>query len=157
MIRLAFIIAMLVTGVVASGQHSGRGRLKVPKAATIEAIKDAVCDTVVVTPSDTLVQITGYEKPREASRETFFVRNLTDRYIDGIELEITYFTTGGEELHRRTIDVAAQLPAGERRMLSIKSWDVNRMFYYHINVPNTSRQATPYRVIIKPKRLYVRP
>ena len=56
----------------------------------------------------------------------------------------------GNMLHRRTVRTGLDIPAGERRMVSLRPWDVNRMFYYHLNRPQrTSAQATPYAVKIK--------
>lgn len=154
--RSVLSILLVLVACASMAQHTGRGKLRVsPKAAA--GASEVVYDTIVVEKSDSVVRLTGYEKPREASRETVFAQNLTDRNLEALDIEISYLTIDGKELHRRTVSLAAQIPAGERRMLTFKSWDVNRMFYYHVNVPNTSRQATPYRVELRVVRLYLLP
>lgn len=152
LLNIAFIITAILISFIAKAQHTTRGRLKRP-------VRTECYDTIKVTAdncADSLIRITGYEKPLQASRETVFLRNDSQSFLESIQLEITYKTIDGKELHKRTITLSAQIQPDERRMLTFKSWDINRLFYYHLNVPNTSKQATPYTVTIRPLQLHYR-
>lgn len=150
LLKIAFIITAILISFTATAQHTTRGRLKRP-------VRTESYDTIKVTVdncADSLIHITGYEKPLLSSRETIFMRNYGQSFLESVQLEITYKTIDSKEMHKRTIMLSAQIPPGERRMLTFKSWDINRLFYYHLNVPNTSKQATPYTVTIRPLQLH---
>ncbi len=102
--------------------------------------------------TDIPVRITGYEKPLRATKEPLMVTNLdTLRNLSEITLRIDYVTPDGTGmLHSRTVTLCPLVPPAQTRMMQLRSWDPNRLFYYHINRPNTSAQATPYTVTITP-------
>ncbi len=144
------VLTALACGIAAQAQQTTRKRLK--KSERVEAVSTVTVayDTIAGTEAETMAQITGYEKPLRASRETFMLRNLSAKRLVEGEFELTYYDMKGNMLHRRTVRTRLDIPAGERRMVSLRPWDVNRMFYYHLNRPQrTSAQATPYAVKIK--------
>lgn len=181
MIRRILTVAVAVAvGVLAvTGQRTTRkGRLRpVAPAATATA----VCDTVRADSLLRRVAVTGYEKPMRATRETMFVTSRLSVPVIGVIVEIEYMTVDGSPLHKRTVTLPTDLPAAipneqdidqsatgpdkgttiqsgacERRMVAIRSWDVNHLFYYHLNVPaRTTGQGTPYRVRLRTKALLI--
>ncbi|MGM9852807.1 MAG: hypothetical protein ACI30N_02425 [Muribaculaceae bacterium] len=97
------------------------------------------------------VTVSGYEKPLRASKETVLVTNNdTIRALDELTLIIEYKTTAGRMLHKRTVTVYPLVEPGETRLVTFPTWDINRLFYYHLNQPRTNSQATPYTVSIIP-------
>lgn len=151
-IILSAIIAILIAGAGrASAQRTTRKGLARP--VSVEKC-EITGDTVAGSLADSLIMVTGYEKPLRASRESVFILNRSDRELLSIRLEISYFTGknagSGTLLHKREVELQTQIPAGERRMVWYSSWDRNQVFYYHVNTPGrTRRQATPYSVTIR--------
>ena len=97
------------------------------------------------------VAVSGYEKPLRASKETVLVTNLDSlRTLDELTLQIEYLTPDGRMLHKRTVTVYPRVAPGETRLVTFPTWDVNRLFYYHLNVPRTNAQATPSTVTLTP-------
>ncbi|UKI43839.1 MAG: hypothetical protein L6U16_12885 [Porphyromonadaceae bacterium] len=92
------------------------------------------------------ISIKGYTKKRERQQGgVFFVTNRTDRTISQIKLRLRYSTLTGEQLHERVATVNVTLRAGETRLVTIKSWDIQRQFYYYAGA-KPRKKASPYKV-----------
>lgn len=153
------VAALLAFAGPAYGQNTLR---KLPPAAkkskkkTVK-VNDLAADAQQV-PADTVtvgietsVTLSGYEKPLRASKETILVTNAdTVRTLDELTFIIEYKTTAGRMLHKRTVTVYPLTEPGETRLVTFPTWDINRLFYYHLNQPRTNSQATPYTVSIIP-------
>ena len=64
-------------------------------------------------------------------------------------MTITYFDSKNRQLHKRSAHLPLQIPAGETRQASLKSWDEQQSFYYEqSSVPARVDVATPYSVKI---------
>ena len=147
---LAFALIILACSALAK-QRSTRQKLSTCDDASVAA------DTMLVL-ADTLrgdtlaasLKISGYEKPLRSRHETMLLTNAdTLRTLTSVAINITYIDMLGRTLHSRTTAANIIVPPRETRMLDIKSWDVNQLFYYHLNPPaRTSTQATPYRVTV---------
>lgn len=100
------------------------------------------------------ISVTKYDKPAASDVETMFVSNGTDRTLLGIMTEISYRDMSGALLHRRAEFIRVSIPAGETRMVSLRSWDKQKSFHFH-----TSRKArrvtTPYKVDISVGTIYL--
>ncbi len=94
------------------------------------------------------IVFTGYDKPLTSARETWIVQNNTDAAIRSMRVEITYLTPEGKLLHKREADVKSAVPAGETRMVEVKSFDSQKSFYYYKSQA-PRRSATPYMVKIR--------
>ena len=144
------VMAALACGMSAQAQQTTRKRLKKSEKIETKASISVAYVTISGASAEAMVELTGYEKPLRANRETFMLRNLGEKRLIEGEFELTYYDMKGNMLHRRTVRTALDIPAGERRMVSLRPWDVNRMFYYHLNRPQrTSAQATPYTVKLR--------
>lgn len=94
------------------------------------------------------VQLSGYEKPLHATRETFFATNTGDSStVCRIWITATYYDVDWRMLHRRSESVDAHVPAGETRQISIPSWDRQKVFYYEHSAP-VRAAGTPYKITI---------
>ena len=106
--------------------------------------------TLTITPAthnlDSIVRLSGYDKPISASRETLHISNLTDTLtITGINFEIRYIDRQGRELHRRTVDLHHTVGPHHTELATFPTWDIQRSFYYILSV-RPRRQYTPYDI-----------
>lgn len=101
------------------------------------------------------IVFSGYDKPKKSALETFFITNHTDRTMTGITLYINYLTPDGRQLNKRYIQLDCNIPAGETRAADIKSWDLQKQFYYEKSDRNKSG-GSPYTVIFEPISFYLR-
>jgi len=126
-------------------QTTARRHLKTTAPAPAPAAINVaeVPDTIV--PDSTDITIAGYDKPANASKETFFVVNNTDRTITGLTVTLNYTDMQGRQLHQATHTIGCSIPPRQTRMTAIPSWDRQRSFHYHLGA-RPRRQSTPYDV-----------
>lgn len=94
------------------------------------------------------VTLRGFAKRAGDSKETFFVTNNTSHAISHVSLLLRYRTLDDEMLHERTVTVNVGAGPGETRMVSVPSFDKQRLFYYY-NGPRPRKSATPFKVGFK--------
>ena len=105
------------------------------------------------------VTLSGYEKTLRSRIETLYAANsLENDTIFSLSVEIEYLDMRGRQLHRRIVEIACEIPPGQRRQLSFTSWDRQFVMYYHLSAPTrTSAQATPYDVKLTPRTVTISP
>lgn len=91
------------------------------------------------------VTLKGYSKRASDSKESFFITNNTPHRMSAVRLLLRYSTMDGAMLTQRSVTVPVSLKPGETKLVSIKSFDVQRLFYYYAG-PQPRKQATPYQV-----------
>ncbi|MBR5725972.1 MAG: hypothetical protein IKX56_04465 [Muribaculaceae bacterium] len=94
------------------------------------------------------VTLKGYSKRASDSKESFFVTNNTKHRMSAVRLLLRYTAMNGEMLTQRTVTVPVSLKPGETKLVEIKSFDVQRMFYYYAG-PQPRKQATPFKVAFR--------
>ena len=112
----------------------------------------AVMDTADGLLPDSLAQVDpgavtlkGYSKRASDSKESFMITNNTDHRMSAVRLLLRYTTMQGEMLTQRSVTVPVSLMPGETKMVSVKSFDVQRLFYYYAG-PQPRKSATPFQV-----------
>lgn len=102
----------------------------------------------IVSPSKTQIRFAGYDKPNRATRETFFVTNNLPDSATIVQLEVTFTYSDMQDrmLHRADRTIECNIPHGETRKLSVRSWDSNHAFHYFRSTPPQRRPSTPYKV-----------
>lgn len=93
------------------------------------------------------VEFYGYEKRGGASKETLFIKNLSDSALAGIQFTLSYFDNSGRLIHRRSVRQPITIPAGEIRRTDFRSWDTQHSYYYRHGVAPRN-ESTPYDVTI---------
>jgi len=149
------IIAAAVT-IACPAQRTTRRGLHTKAEAKEAAIQDIhpVYDTIAA-PGRDIVEVKGYDKPLRSRRETFFVTNTGNTPIRRIAFTISYYDLDKHLLHRAGHNVRTDIPAGETRMVGVRSWDVQQTFYYTRSaVSHKSTKATPYDVEIAVDTLF---
>jgi hypothetical protein len=155
------MMAVVVTALAVLGSaakvRTTRSKLRCAddEAAPVSETVVAAADTLRGVEAARLITVSGYEKPLRSRHETMLVTNNDSvATVSMVSLDITYYDMQGRTLHRRTASTAVDLPPRTTRLVDLKSWDVNTLFYYHLNVPTrTSTQATPYRVSVLPTEI----
>lgn len=137
---LFVILTFLMLAFNCDAQRTTRSRLTVKK----EYISTTLGDTIK-NPTADIIKISGYDKPLNSTKETFFTTNNGERTIVGINITFNYFDNQNRQLHQVTKTINCSIPPGETRQLSISSWDKQKAFYYYRS-PQPRRQATPYSV-----------
>lgn len=96
-----------------------------------------------INPAD--ITLRGFSKRKSDAKESFFVTNNTSTRISSIRLLLRYTSLAGQTLHERQVTIAVNLMPGDTRLVSVKTFDIQRQFYYYLNAkPRTS--ATPFKV-----------
>ena len=94
------------------------------------------------------VTLKGFSKRASESKESFFITNNTGHRMSAVRLLLCYTTMQGEMLTQRTVNVPVNLKSGETKLVSIKSFDVQRLFYYYAG-PQPRKSATPFQVAFR--------
>ncbi len=157
MSRFFIVIIFLSAVAVAVAQRTSRQRLR-PEASTgaSVSVETPVPQFVAVSPDSVAVSLAGYDKPQRSSRESFHAINSDTVWIGALALTFTYFDISGQMLHRAARRVAADLPPGETRLVTVPSWDRQRAFYYIHSAPQRTA-GTPYEVTIDIDTVFVAP
>ena len=127
---------------------------------TRKNLRSTEVPVAVVEPTDSLlpdslfkvdpkaVTLKGYSKRASDSKESFFITNNTRHRMSAVRLLMRYTTMQGEMLTQRTVTVPVSLKPGETKLVSIKSFDVQRLFYYYAG-PQPRKAATPFQVAFR--------
>lgn len=143
------LLAALAVCSLISAQRTTRKGLRPSSAAAAvtEARADSAAYDTIAAPEPHTVDINGYDKPLRSRYETFFVSNNTSASVAALSFTISYYNTAGELLHRAPRRVSVDIPAGETRQVSLRSWDKQFAFYYtRSTVPARTGTATPYEI-----------
>lgn len=152
--RTAIVLAAIAVGLLAAlpSAEARRWHRPLPSQQRKSAAKprpaEPAADTVA--PDSGKVAVNGFEKALRSSTESMFVTNSTGRDISSLYLDITYLDMKGRMLHRNAQWIEADIPAGETRMVYVRSFDRQNLFYYHLSPqPKRASRATPFKVSVE--------
>lgn len=150
-------LCVLLGALAVSAERTIRGRLRpVAEALAPDSVSVPAC--AMLRGDSVALDVRGYDKPLRSARETFFViNNDSVRNVEAMWVTITYFDMENRMLHRRSERVAEPVPAAETRRVSLRSWDMQRAFYYHLSEPPARSAGTPYRVAVAVDSVLVNP
>lgn len=100
------------------------------------------------------IRFSGFDKTLRNSKESFFIRNLTDKTLKGVVLYIDYRTPDGRQLTKRFLKLSCAIPPGETRKADIPSFDTQHSFYY-ADSEHPKRGGNPFRVFFDPVAYYL--
>lgn len=155
-------LAVIVMATVSIGPAAEARKIKtkhtIPKVSAkdleAEAARNSEKENVVSMESDSIafsdrilpaIRFYGFDKTVGSSIESFFISNGLEETLAGVEVEITYLDMKGRQLHKRSVKIDCDIPAGETKRTDVKSWDTQKSFYFHQSV-KPKRQATPFNV-----------
>ena len=141
----ATLIAITVlTLSTAARTRTTQSQLRTTSIPVERIAADTTADSIAgVSPDD--VTLRGYSKRASDSRESFFITNNTTHRITGVRLQMRYSALDGSMLHERVATVDADLKSGESRLVTVSTFDVQRLFYYYAG-PKPRKRATPFKV-----------
>lgn len=139
---IVFLMLMNVAALTYSRINTTRKGLKVNKA------KIEISDNRDTISGNTCREITlaGFDKPLRSGYETMFVTNQSDKHLLGIIVECNYTDSHNRQLHRRTITIPCDIPAGQTRQVKFRSWDTQQSFYYRLSPKPRRSEATSFDV-----------
>lgn len=94
------------------------------------------------------IELRGFVKRASDSKESFFVTSNLKQRISGLHLRLRYTTLDGQPLTEREVTIPVDLRPGETKLVAVKSFDIQRMFYY-FGGPKPRKAATPFRVAFR--------
>ncbi len=153
----SFLLALLSLIFIGSIINAASPRVKTKRpgaTASVPAASGSIAFDTITPVNPGQINFSGYDKPLRSSRETFFATNATEAYIHTIIITTEYFDLAGRQLHKQSRRVAAQIPAGETRQLTMPSWDTQQSFYYHKSNPPRRANAYPYNIKITADTLF---
>lgn len=156
--KKAVYLLVIFCAMAAMAQNTTRQHLQpgATSGATAAATPSVSYDTIVG-PRAHLLDLSGYDKPLRSRRETFFATNNASVPVASMAFTINYLDQSGRMLHSASQRVNVDIPAGETRQVSLRSWDEQQAFYYvHSAVPTRAAQATPYDITITVDTIFTR-
>lgn len=144
----------LAQGSTLTGRHNGTETM-IHQAATKQSMQQI--ELPPAQPVDTLytpdvpftsmaVSMHGYSKRLGDTKEQFILRNETRNYrISRVVLKLVYSLDGGREIYRRDEVVECDLPPGATQVITLKSFDRNKHYYYY-TMPPQRASGIAYRV-----------
>ena len=115
----------------------------------------AIVQTLDVTEVDSLdlatdvdpdgIVMKGFSKRASDSKESFFLTSRLKHRVSSVRLLLRYSDMDGNVLHERRVVVPVDLKPGETRLVSVKTFDVQHIFYYYGN-GKPRKSATPFKV-----------
>ena len=148
------IVLMIMVVVVTAAGLQARTRTTQKKLHTSEipvavlAVDDDLLPDSLEQVDPNAVSLKGFSKRASDSKESFFVTNNTKHRMSAVRLLLRYTTMQGEMLTQRAVTVPVSLKPGETRLVEIKSFDVQRLFYFYAG-PKPRKQATPFKVAFR--------
>lgn len=153
--RLISALLLIIVGVsFLSPMEARRTSLKL-KAPAVRKGGVAKVDIPVEAKGDTVIfghevsfrniSFSGFDKPAASEKESFLIFNSNPLPLTGLKIEISYFTTSGELLHRRVVSFHTNVPPQERRLVEVKSFDSQHSYIYRESIVSR-RSAIPFSV-----------
>lgn len=147
MMRTGFCIFLAVLALVATGRTRTTQKRLHSAAAVVQTLDVAEVDSAdwaAGVDTDGIV-MKGYSKRASDSKESFFLTSRLKHRVSSVRLLMRYSAMDGTVLHERRVVVPVDLKPGETRLVSVKTFDVQHLFYYYGgNKPRKS--ATPFKV-----------
>lgn len=149
--RLVFIIVLLMCGMIEAKKV--KTTFKTPSSTQTEKkgvskrIPEAL-DSVELAAIIPQIELSGYDKTAQSAKESFLLTNNSEHNIAGMVIELTYTDLQGRMIHKREETVKYNVPQGETRMISIRTFDEQKTLYYKNSTPPRSG-GMPFNVDIK--------
>lgn len=148
LLTLSALLLLLVAGTLDMGARVRSTRKNLRSTEVPVAVLDTVDGLLpdsLMTVDPAAVTIKGFAKRASDSKESFFITNNTRHRMSAVRLLMRYTTMNGELLTQRSVTVPVSLKPDETKLVEVKSFDVQRLFYYYAG-PQPRKQATPFKV-----------
>ena len=150
--KRTFLLVGIVIPLIVSAQSSSIvGRRSSTEAKLYQAVsRQQMVELPAVQLVDTLltphIPFTPMAVSMHGYSKSFILRNETHNYhISRVVLKIQYTTEDGTLIHSREECLECNLQPGSTQIVTIKSFDSNKSYYYY-TMPPKRASGTPYRV-----------
>ncbi len=151
---LVFFLLFLIAGsLTVYGQRTTRKGLR-PLEREQRASSQEVGDTLEGEVARMLL-VTGFDKPLRSAYESMFVTNRLESQVSGVVFSVEYYDMRGRKLHSRQLTVNVDIPPGETRQLTFRTWDRQQSFYYHRSSKPRRADATPFDVVVRIEKVII--
>lgn len=147
--RMVIALCVVILSVAVAdgaGQIKNTTRRKLTRATASVKPAESMPTVDTIVPPDGTVTVSGFDKPQRSMAETAFVTNGGCRELYGVVLTLTYFDKSRRMLHKRTVKLGCEIPAGETRQLQWSAWDRLQSFNYVRSVRKRGGVSTPFDV-----------
>ncbi len=127
--------------------------VRLPKIKPLSEVSDIGIDSAGWRAVASEILISRYAKPAGSLKETFQLKNGTARELKRVILRIDYFRPDSSQIHSRQATVDCDIPAGEERQITLRSWDPQKNYFF-LHGTKPRKKASPYWVIITPEALF---
>lgn len=146
--KIIIAILCVLTFFAATADSRVKTTRKVPKSQRVTSI--IINDTTTTAPlagvhKENEIILKGFNKRASDRFESFLVQNNTGYDISGFEMILRYTDLKGTVIHERTVRVNCNVPAGEQRQASVRSFDTHSAYYYYAS-EKPRKNATPFKV-----------
>lgn len=151
MIILSLLLSLLCISTIEMDARTRTTRKNLHSAQVPVAVletADGLLPDSLATVDPNAVTLKGFNKRASENKESFFITNNTTHRMSAVRLLLRYTTMNGELLTQRSVTVSVDLRPGETKLVSVKSFDVQRLFYYYAG-PQPRKQATPFKVAFR--------
>ena len=147
--RIAILITLAaVVTMAAARTRTTQHQLKNNSQVIEEIPTGTIPDSLLTDIEPNAITLKGFSKKASDSRESFFVTNNTNHRISHVRILMRYMQMNGEMLHERVATVEVDLKPKETRLVAIKTFDVQRLFYYYAG-PKPRKSGTPFKVAFR--------
>lgn len=136
---------------------SGNVNRKKGKSSHLKSTTESETVCIVCTDSAqgdliNMIRFAGFDKKAQSRKESFFICNSSGHTLRGVEINLTYTTLDGRELHSREKKIECEVPPGTSRNVTVPTWDTQNSFYYYRSQAPRKGVYTPFEVTIRPLR-----
>ena len=142
------LLTLLVTTSTQARTRTTQNKLANAKAVIEQIDADSTALDSITGIDPHAITMRGFSKRAGDSKESFFLTNNTRHRISHVRLLLRYSTLQGEVLHEREVDVPVSLKPGDTQLVAVRSFDVQRLFYYY-GGPQPRKVATPFKVAFR--------
>lgn len=149
-------LALIIACIASAGARTIRTTRNVPRDRSVRTHtgQQEQYDTITA-PIDS-VTLSGYEKPLRSATESVFITNSSERHIIGVVITTAYYDMSGRLLHKATRRHTTDIPPGETRQITYRSWDIQKSFYY-CGSPQPRVAAVPFDIKQRVDTLFTSP
>lgn len=142
---LVLLLLLFVATSLSARTRTTRSKLQVSHMP-VEVIQIDPADSASIAEvNPEAISLRGFSKRKSDTKESFMVTNNTNHRLSAVRLFMRYTTIDGQLIHERTVTVPVTLKPGETKLTAVKTFDIQRMFYYYAG-PKPRKEATPFKV-----------
>lgn len=103
------------------------------------------------------ISFSGYDKRASSKQESIFITNSMPHHLKRVKVRLSYLDNRGRVLHSRDVVLECDVPPGQTRNVSFKTWDKQGNFFYVGGSVPRLANAIPFDITLEPIEYQFRP